>query len=123
MPPSGLTASIIQDTGGARLVIKGETGAAQGFTIDDSAGLEAFEYGPGASGTTWSTQAANAEIEADGVAVERTTNSVGDLVQGVKLDLLRTNTGAPLTVTCDNDQQPLQDSVATYVADFKELMA
>src|SRR3546814_8449349 len=26
---SGLTASIIQDTGGARLVIKGETGAAQ----------------------------------------------------------------------------------------------
>src|SRR3546814_19561883 len=31
---SGLTASIIQDSGGARLVIKGETGAAQGFTID-----------------------------------------------------------------------------------------
>src|SRR3546814_8363713 len=88
MPPSGLTASIIQDTGGARLVIKGETGAAQGFTIDGSAGLEAFEFGPGASGMTWSTQAANAVIVADGVAVERTTTRVSDLVPGVKLDLL-----------------------------------
>src|SRR3546814_10824923 len=35
---SGLTASIIQDSGGARLVIKGETGAAQGFTIDGKIG-------------------------------------------------------------------------------------
>src|SRR3546814_1535400 len=81
---SGLTASIIQDTGGARLVIKGETGAAQGFTIDGSAGLEAFEFGPGASGMTWSTHAANAVIVADGVAVEATTNSVSNLVSGGK---------------------------------------
>ena len=120
---SGLAASIIQDTGGARLVIKGETGAAQGFTIDGSAGLEAFEFGPGASGMTWSTQAANAVIVADGVAVERTTNSVSDLVPGVKLDLLRTNTGAPLTVTSDYDQQTLKDSVGNYVAAYNELMA
>src|SRR3546814_17708114 len=72
---------------------------------------------------TWSTQAANAVIVADGVAVERTTNSVSDLVPGVKLDLLRTNTGAPLTVTSDYDQQTLKDSVGNYVAAYNELMA
>src|SRR3546814_13454862 len=72
---------------------------------------------------TWSTQAANAVIVADGVTVERTTNSVSDLVPGVKLDLLRTNTGAPLTVTSDYEQQTLTDAVANYVAAYNEPMA
>src|SRR3546814_11900941 len=48
---SGATASIIADEGGYRMIVKGTTGAANGFTLaaDGGAdpGLTAFAYGTG----------------------------------------------------------------------------
>lgn len=119
---SGLTASIVEDTNGARLVIKGADGKEQGFTIDGSAGLEAFEFGPGASGMSWTTQAKNSVLVVDGVTVERAGNTVSDLVPGVTLNLLKADAGNAVTIGSSYDSDTLKTAVGNYVAAYNELM-
>ena len=96
----GLTATVVNDSGGARLTIKGQTGAAGAFTIsgvdDDPAatglGLTGLSVGTGTTGTTIGTTAADAEMVLDGATFHRATNSVTDLLAGVTLDLKATGT-------------------------------
>lgn len=91
----GLTATVVADGGGARLTIKGASGAANAFTIDgadDDAGaaglsLAGLSVGAGAAGTTIGTTAQDAELQLDGATFHRATNSVADLLTGVRLDL------------------------------------
>ena len=91
----GLTATVVADGGGARLTIKGATGAANAFTIDggdDDAGaagmsLAGLSVGVGATGTTIGTTAQDAELQLDGATFHRATNSVADLLTGVRLEL------------------------------------
>lgn len=120
---SGLSASIVQDSGGARLVVKGKTGAEQAFTIDGSAGLEAFEFGPGAAGMSWTAQAKNAVLVVDGLTVQRGTNSITDLIDGVKLDLQKTNTGSTVMIGSGYDAETLKASVSNYVEAYNQLFA
>ncbi|WP_425229126.1 flagellar filament capping protein FliD [Sphingomonas sp.] len=119
----GLTATVITDGGGARLTVKGATGAANAFTITggdgDSAAagmsLADLSVGGSATGTTAGTTAADAELVLDGATYHRATNSVADLLTGVRLDLKATGstvlgTSAP-TVSIS---QAVSDFVETY---------
>ncbi|MBB4632808.1 flagellar filament capping protein FliD [Sphingosinicella soli] len=119
---AGVTASIVEDASGARLVLRGETGAASAFTIDASAGLEAFEFGPGTAGMTWTAQAKNAVVVIDGLTVERPTNSISDLVSGLKLDLMKLTDG-PVTLSSDYDAATLKTAVGNYVDVYNELVS
>ena len=91
----GLTATVVTDAGGARLTVKGATGAASAFTIassddDPSASgmsLAGLAIGDGATGTTIGTTAQDAELVLDGATYHRPGNSVGDLLTGVRLQL------------------------------------
>jgi hypothetical protein len=63
---AGVTASVLSDAGGARLVLKSATGASQAFTLtatEDAGaeGLAAFNIGVGVTGTTVSTAAQDAD--------------------------------------------------------------
>ena len=119
---AGLSASIVQDTGGARLVIKGDTGAEQAFTISGSAGLEAFAFGPGTSGMSWTGQAGDALLVVDGLNVRRPTNSITDLMDGIKLDLLKTNIGSTVTVGSAFEADTLKLAVSNYVDAYNQLV-
>ncbi|MBW7945884.1 MAG: flagellar filament capping protein FliD [Sphingomonadaceae bacterium] len=119
---AGVTASIVEDASGARLVIRGETGAAKAFTIDADAGLEAFAFGPGATGMTWTAEAKNAVVVIDGITVERPTNSISDLVSGLKLDLLKVTDG-PVTISSDYDAATLKTAVGNYVDVYNQLVS
>jgi len=118
---AGLTASIVEDASGARLIVRGETGAEQAFTIDADAGLEAFEFGPGTSGMTWTAEAKNAVVVVDGVTVQRSTNSITDLVPGLKMDLMKV-TDTPVTISSDYDATTLKTAVSNYVDVYNELI-
>jgi flagellar hook-associated protein 2 len=119
---AGVTASIVEDSSGARLVLRGETGAEKAFTIDGSAGLEAFEFGPGTAGLTWTAQAKNAVVVIDGITVERPTNSISDLVSGLKLDLMKVTDG-PVTISSDYDATTLKTAVGNYVDVYNQLIS
>jgi flagellar hook-associated protein 2 len=120
---AGVTASIVSDSDGARLVLTGTSGAAQAFTLgvtEDAAapGLSALAIGVGSSGTSIGTAAADAIVAVDGVAVRRTSNSVADLIPGVRLDLVAASTGTAVKIGAspqtDNLRQAVNDVVNTY---------
>lgn len=98
----GVTASVVNDGDGDRLVLTGaKTGAAQAFRID-GLGVAFSPDDPGEAGdAVYGLQGAqDAQLTVDGLAVTRPTNSVQNVIEGVTLNL--TATGAStLTVTAD----------------------
>jgi flagellar hook-associated protein 2 len=123
---AGVTASVVTDANGAAyLSLKGSSGAAQAFTLqatDDPSGqLAQLNVGADATGTVLSSGAQNARLTVDGVAVERATNTISDLVDGVKLQLTGTsNTAVALTSTTPTDA--LKNAVSDFVDTYNEVL-
>lgn len=123
----GVTASIVTDTNGARLVLKGQTGAANAFTLSvpggTTGGLERFAFGPGVTGGLTQAQAAqNANLMLDGVAVSRGTNSFTDLIPGVQIDLKKALPGAIVSLGALRPTAAIEQGLGDFVAAFNELM-
>lgn len=115
----GISASVVTGADGTPfLSLKGATGAAKAFTmsVTGDAGLAQFAVGKDAP-TRIAATAQNAALTVDGVSVERTTNSIDDLVAGVKLQLTGVST-KPVTLTATKPTagltQAMNDIVDTY---------
>ncbi|MDF2494361.1 flagellar filament capping protein FliD [Sphingomonas sp.] len=124
---AGVTASVVTDADGrAYLSLKGDTGSAKAFTletsIDPSTKLAQFAVGPTGSGMTITSTAGNAVLTVDGVRVERPSNSVTDLIDGVKLDLLTTST-VPVSLTSSTPTTALTNAVEDFVFTYNQVLA
>lgn len=128
---TGLTATLVNDGTGARLTIKGASGAAQAFEIagsdasppaDGTPSLAQLSVGAGATGTRIGTVAADASVLLDGARFTRPTNSIADLVAGVRLDLSAVST-APVTLGTTTPTAGLSQAVTDFVATFNEMLA
>ncbi len=122
----GVTASVVTDVdGSAYLSLKGATGAAQAFTptatTDDDGTLSAFNVGPGA-GMKIAGPVQNAKLTLDGVAVERTGNSITDLVQGLQIDLAGTST-TPVTLSSTTPTTALNNAANDFVDTYNQVFA
>lgn len=123
---AGVTASVVTDSNGAAyLSLKGATGTTQAFTLqatDDPGGtLAAFNVGPGAA-MAITSQSGNAKLVVDGVAVERASNSISDLIDGVKLDLTGVST-TPVSLSSTTPTAALSSAVDDFVATYNQVMA
>ncbi len=119
---AGVSAAVVTDADGkAYLSLKGATGAAQAFTLaassDPSGKLAQFNVGTGAP-TALTGTAANASLTVDGITVQRSTNSISDLVSGVKLDLAGTGT---TTLGIQRPTAALTDAVNNFVSYYNEI--
>jgi len=121
---AGVTASVITDQDGkAVLSLKGTSGSTQAFTLKaDTAGsaLEQFNVGIG-TGTLTGT-AANAQLTVDGVSVQRSSNTITDLVTGVKLQL-NAVTGSPVSLSSSRPTSALTQAVSDLVDTYNQVYA
>jgi flagellar hook-associated protein 2 len=90
----GVSATIVNGTDGAHLVLSGtRTGAANGFTVSSSGGdggLAAFDYDPAAgsgNGLSVINAASDALYTIDGLAANSAGNSVSTAIDGLTLNL------------------------------------
>ncbi|MEQ8310725.1 MAG: flagellar filament capping protein FliD [Sphingopyxis sp.] len=119
---AGVTASIIADEGGHRLILKGPTGETGAFTLTADAGAE-----PGLAafatdgGMTLGQSAANAEFTIDGIAFSRTTNIVDDVVPGMSLTLKKAAPGQPVDIGASRPLAMIKQTVGDFVAVFNQL--
>ncbi|MCM8731274.1 flagellar filament capping protein FliD [Hephaestia sp. GCM10023244] len=124
---AGITATIVTDASGARLMLKSATGAEQAFTLTASGAsdpaLAALNVGVGAAGSTIGTAAQDAVVLLDGIAVSRSTNSVDDLIAGVKIDLLAATPGAPVTIGSTRPIASLEQVVHDFVDTYNQMLA
>jgi flagellar hook-associated protein 2 len=124
---AGVTASILSDSGGSRLIIKGATGATQAFTLtateDPGAeGLAALNIGVGATGTTVGTAAGNAIVAIDGVQLQRSNNAILDMVPGVRLDLVAAAPGTKITLGSEAPTAALGQAVGDFIDTYNGLL-
>lgn len=125
---AGVTASILSDSDGHRLVLKGATGEAQAFTLTatedvGAEGLAALNIGVGATGTSIGTAARDAVVALDGVAVKRASNAIQDLIAGVRVDLVSASTGTQVAIGSQAPTQSVGAAVSDFVDTYNELLA
>lgn len=123
---AGVTAKILVDSRGARLVVSGKEGADQSFTMSASttgAGtLADFTY-PQSGGTGMSVvaEATNSIIIVDGVELINNSNSIEDGIEGVRLNLLAAKPGEPITISSDKPVATTRDLVTEFIDAFNTL--
>jgi flagellar hook-associated protein 2 len=120
----GVTASIIADEGGHRLILKGPSGAANAFTLAADAGadpaLATFGYGAGGS-MTLGQSAANAEFTIDGVAFSRGTNIIDDVVPGMSLTLKKAAPGQSVDIGASRPLDMIKQTIGDFVSVYNQL--
>ncbi len=123
---AGVTASVVNDGTGSRLVLKGGTGAAGAFTLTPDAGaapgLSAYAYDPasGRNGLSVAQAAQDAALVLDGVAVTRPSNTVSDLLPGVKLTLSAV-TDAPVAIGAAVPTDAIAEAVQDFVSAYNQV--
>jgi flagellar hook-associated protein 2 len=136
---AGVTATVVSSNGTQQLLIRGaSTGAAAGFQVTASTGLEQFGYAAGsvltpASGSTpayyattggmsQTQAAADASITVDGIVVTSATNTVTDAIPGVTLNLLAKTTSAA-QVKVDVDKTAIKAKIQSFQDAYNKLYA
>lgn len=123
---TGLSASVVSDGNGQRLTIKGATGASQAFEITgsdsgaDGLSLATLSVGPGATGTTVGTKAQDAVVMLDGARFTRSSNTINNLFDGVKLDLQSVGT---VTIGTASPSSSLMQAAQDFVDTFNQVKA
>ncbi|MEP7222264.1 MAG: flagellar filament capping protein FliD [Novosphingobium sp.] len=101
---AGVSAFVANTAAGAKLVLKGQTGAANGFVLDATEtpgdpGLSALAWSPPAAATDRIlASSSDAAYKIDGLQMTAPGNSIVDAVPGLNLTLTATNTGAPTQI-------------------------
>lgn len=122
---AGVTATVVTDNSGARLVLKGATGAANAFTLtaepSADADLQRFVF-DGTTGTmTRSQTAANALIRLDNIDMEFSSNEVTTAIPFVRIDLNKAVPGTKITLATDQPTTNMSELVQEYVAAYNNL--
>ena len=119
---AGVTASIIADEGGHRLILKGPTGETGAFTLAADAGadpgLSAFAT---AGGMTEGQSAANAEFTIDGVAFSRANNIIDDVIPGMSLTLKKAAPGQGVDIGASRPLDMIKQTVGDFVSVYNQL--
>ncbi len=132
---AGVTASVVNDGTGSRLVLTSQsTGAANSMQITttdsdgnntDNAGLSQLAFDPtaasGAGKNLTQLQAAqNALFSIDGINITKPSNSVSDAVNGVTFNLSQVTT-SPVQVSVNQDSSTLTTNLNAFVKAYNDI--
>ena len=124
----GVTARVVTDASGTRLVFKGETGADNDFSIsvaadDSGSALAGLGWSGADSGTMTSSSAPqNAKITLDGVAYEFASNSIDEAIPYMRIDLAKASPGTTVTLSMSQPTSGLSDLLKEFVDAYNTLM-
>lgn len=130
---AGVSAAIITDSDGARLVMNSTTtGAANGFRVlaadtgdasnVDDAGLSSLAYDPasGTLGTTSPQPGANAEATINGVQVFSSTNTFSNVLSGISFSVAK-ETDSDVTVNVAQDNSSITKAITEFATAYSSM--
>lgn len=126
---AGLTASILTDAQGARLVLRSTTsGAQQGFEITTLGGTDDFgalafttQTTPASStGAQGNVRASDLLATVNGATVRSDSNTLSNVLDGVSITALKT-TSSPGTVTIDRDTSAARTRIQEFVTAYNDV--
>jgi flagellar hook-associated protein 2 len=123
----GVTATIIQGTDGAHLLLSSsQTGAANTIQVSETDGgsaLSALTHSSGdATNYTEQSQALDAEYSISGVPATNSSNTIPGAINGVTLTLTgKTAANTPATLTVSTSTATIESNVAGFVSAYNSL--
>lgn len=132
----GVSATIINDGASNRLVMTSkDTGASSSIKISvadddgndlDASGLSRLAFDPTAAAGTGRNMAEvqpgqDAKLKIDGIDISKPSNTITDAIEGVTLNLLKSNTGSPTTLTVGRDVAGVKASVEAFVKAYNNV--
>ena len=129
---AGVTASVLTDASGSRLVLRSTaTGAANGFRIGvtdadggnaDTTGLSALAYDPqgGATAMTLAQPAADATALIDNLPVTSASNTLAGVIDGITLTLSKVTT-TPVQVSATTDADSIRKKIDAFVTAYNDV--
>lgn len=122
---AGVSASIVRDASGARLVLTStSTGLDAAITridVTGDAGLQGLAFQQGVAGSVTETQTArNAQARVNGLSIESTSNTLADAIDGLTLTLSRTTT-APVEVKVSADDEAVKKAVQDFINAYNDI--
>lgn len=124
---AGVTASLVNDATGTRLVLRGSSGKENAFRVSvtesGAAGLSALAYDPSADITTMteSQKASDARATINGVQVTSASNTLTNVIDGLSLKLGKVTT-SPVDVNVDRDNTSIRTGIDNFVKAYNDLV-
>lgn len=113
---ASVTASVIQDSTGARLaIVSNASGAPGDFTITDAGNSTGLNFTKPVSGV-------NASLKVDGVPISSATNTVTGVVQGVTLNLTGANPNETVSLTVQPDASTATSAINQFVVAYNQVV-
>lgn len=130
---AGVTAAIINDGSGFRLLLSSEqTGLENSLEISvadagdgndlDASGLSALAFNSAAINLSQTVAAQDAAFTVNGLLINTPTNSASDIIEGIDLTLKDVSGTAPITVSVEEDKESLKQLVSSFVDGFNSFM-
>lgn len=126
-----LTAYVANGTNGAQLLIKGQEGAINGFTLDGMSSaanpsatpgdLSYLSWNPASDAGELRQGSLDALFSLDTVAMQSATNAISGLPEGMTLDLLGTNVGAPASIGFASNTGQISAVMGDFVSALNEV--
>lgn len=126
---AGVSASLVNDGSGTRLMISGQdTGAKNAFQISanpsgDSqlASLNMSATEPaGANGSQRTQIARDAQMSINGLAATSASNQVTELIEGVTLELKKAD-ATPVSIQVETDKETLREDVDAFISAYNKV--
>jgi len=118
---SGVRANIINDAGNFRLVVKGESRAANAFTLDADAGTPASILQFTDAQLVRGQAAQDADFTMDGVAYRRPSNIIEDVIPGLNITLKKADPLSSVSIAATRPTEGIRQTLTDFVAVFNTL--
>jgi flagellar hook-associated protein 2 len=120
----GVAATVVNDGTNYRLILTGnETGETNtitidaGTTLDGTGGTSDFTAASFAENKT----ASNADFTVDNLQISRSSNSIGDVIQGMTINLKKDG-GASSTITVTADTDAIKTQIEDFVSAYNDVV-
>lgn len=129
---AGVTAVVVTDTGGSRLVLNStDTGASSSMEISaadndgnntDASGLSALAFNLAATNMTQAQAAQDAKLAINGLDILSSSNTVNTALKGLSLNLQQAQPGKVVTVGISQNNDDITKAVDGFVKGFNDLV-
>ncbi|MDO8344120.1 MAG: flagellar filament capping protein FliD [Cellvibrio sp.] len=119
----GVSASIVSDGGSFKLLMTAKTGAKNEIEItaaeDGGApGLANFNFNETTRNLTQQQEGLDAQVRINGLLVNRESNHVTDIVDGLEFDLFASSTTETINVTISEDKSIAEQTIRDFVVAY-----
>src|SRR5690606_20931888 len=119
----GISASIVSDGGSYKLLMTAKTGAKNEIEITaaeeaGAAGLASFNFNESTRRLSQQQEGVDARVSINGLTVNRESNHVTDIIDGLEFDLFASSASETVSITISKDKATAEKTIRDFVAAY-----